>query len=109
MEKKHTPGPWEVRKHGNGASEIYSTPEAGSFPVICCLGDDLPGLRYGGSGRDNASNVALIAAAPDLLEALEGLYGFNRLLCIDPLANGDNCYSCPHCKARQAIAKAKGE
>ena len=51
----------------------------------------------------------IAAAAPELLEALKVLYGFNGLPCIDRLGNGDDCGDCPHCKARAAIAEAEGE
>ena len=85
---KHTPGPWKA------------------YPHDCCPGNwhwvaGLPGL-----GKTEVhlaeANAHLIAAAPDLLAALET---WVDVLCI----NGDDCPLEYHQKARAAIAKARGE
>lgn len=62
MESTHTPGPWVYRDE-----EIHT--EDGQVHVVCFghgYGD------YGGiGGGDEQANAHLIAAAPDLLAALE--------------------------------------
>ena len=55
---KHTPGPWKATE------KTVTAPET----------EDRLGLDvriYGGNGKDNRANARLIAAAPDLLEALQ--------------------------------------
>lgn len=112
-EAKHTPGPWRVpdqtyRRHltvetsdkidvfdgmvacpGSGGSVSYTD-------TICTLG-------WQGTPEWEA-NARLIAAAPDLLEALERCLNFienTESEMGDTLECGD--------KARAAIARAKGE
>ena len=72
MERKWTPGPWEVDDAGDVHSKHLGY--AYSFVAIS-TGED-----YGGYYGDNAdvdlqkkANAHLIAAAPDLYEALEEL------------------------------------
>jgi hypothetical protein len=82
MEAKHTPGPWssynlEVRSGPNPdcqkwptgrlIADCYHTPPAGHF-----------------DGGENAANAQLIAAAPDLLEALStSLTAMRKLVSTD--------------------------
>ena len=60
---KHTPGPWKT-SHGRrgAASQVHSA-----------LGSVICGIIYATSkeGGDMKANARLIAAAPDLLEALD--------------------------------------
>jgi len=63
----HTPGPWKVAENlfGNTASyEVYANVETksgkGGYTRICQI-----------TPRDQKDNAALIAAAPEMLEALE--------------------------------------
>ena len=62
MNTQHTPGPWHVTEHSAG--------------MICVAGPDHKDLCAVGynktEGRDDAANAQLIAAAPDMLKALEG-------------------------------------
>jgi hypothetical protein len=58
---KHTPGPWEV----GGAFSNKTYVVAGEGCIARC--DD------GEEGYDHLANARLIAAAPDLLEALKAL------------------------------------
>lgn len=70
---KHTPGPWEARPDDRGA---------GSYPY-CTVWAGPPGLngsvvaaiRLDDEGRELPfeANARLIAAAPELLEALKGV------------------------------------
>ena len=61
MSAKHTPGPWKA------TARHVTAPET----------EDRLELRVtigGGNRDDNRANARLIAAAPDLLEALEACY-----------------------------------
>lgn len=88
---KHTPGPWRVvdswndhMVEGQNGEEIIWQDGPHETPTI------------------NKANACLIAAAPDLLEALENLADY-----IDERAGDNECR--PLENARAAIAKAKGE
>jgi hypothetical protein len=95
---QHTPGPWAVRDHWSdeGAFEVYPTrngkqPKFGEWAALA----EVP--EYG-EGEAEA-NALLIAAAPDLLEALK------------LIASAENsALDLAYCKgiARAAIAKATG-
>lgn len=70
VEAKHTAGPWEVVGSPLSGFSIYGGPD--DSPVVWEMG-----------GIDNEANAHLIAAAPDLLEALgevlsTGLNGGNN-------------------------------
>jgi len=81
---KHTPGPWNRIK---GDRNVYSA--AGT---VC----KTPAILGGGSAATNwEANARLIAAAPDLLEALECLIKSDHDDVIE--------------MARAAIARARGE
>ncbi len=91
---QHTPGPWHTVDHKSGTFEI--------------LGDDTyPVLRIRGGMTPTNSNARLIAAAPDLLAALNGLlYGI--IPTEDSQADAEvKAYWCA--QARAAIAKATGQ
>ena len=88
---EHTPGPWEIRE---GAEEVYGTAiyEVGAH--------DLHPL----AAVQNEADARLIAAAPNLLEALESAHGILQM----NLGDTD-----PHVRSAcdlmwAAIAKAKG-
>ena len=91
---KHTPGPWfiEQRTYDDGNTH---------FRITASEGHGWAGNRYMSvSGCIDEHDALLIAAAPELLEALEDLL--------------DNCLDseglcAAHAKARAAIAKATGE
>lgn len=84
----HTPGPWEV----------LAGPEWGGFTVG---GQRIVAtMREWGFPGEAEANARLIAAAPDLLAALESAE--------DVLSETDTHLSTLH-KVRAAIAKAKGE
>jgi len=98
MSGQHTPGPWERVSSADwdGAHVI----DARVRIVAECHGCDIPGA-LGDVGVDEAkANAYLIAAAPELLAALEGLLA-------DPYLSHsiNNDRMAP---ARAAIAKAKG-
>lgn len=58
---KHTPGPWHVQKSDDPKAGLLIKPIPGDVVAEC---DPLPEM---------ASNARLIAAAPELLEALQNL------------------------------------
>lgn len=83
---KHTPGPWAIRQEKEGWCRIYA-------PKDYYVGGEI--AHY----VSNA-NANLIAAAPELLEALQ--YLANVCPAID--AQGEEA----HQRARAAIAKTTG-
>lgn len=92
-EQKHTPGPWNFQP-----CDEY----AYSFEVLCEKDYYIATTHDGVRGDSNAgANARLIAAAPDLLEALRLAVRQNSL---DMLMTGDEIRQC-----KMAIAKATGE
>lgn len=92
----HTPGPWVVGERKGCHTPIDSDSWFGLAKVV---------TRMGGSRKDEPTGVAnarLIAAAPELLEALEAL-----VACITE-TRGPNANDAVTA-ARTVIAKAKGE
>jgi hypothetical protein len=103
----HTPGPWKVNDN----------PFASGNDVVIGHDDALECPGFGGSisytdvvcsvpwtGGVHANNARLIAAAPDLLEALEWFVEAST-----DGAIGDPSNSFGVNQARAAIAKARGE
>lgn len=83
---KHTPGPW-IAKGDN----VYEENEPGRIAKTC-----------GGTDEQAAANARLIAAAPDLLEALK----LQKCFQCDESEPDDEV--CDACRAkRAAIAKAE--
>ena len=102
METKHTPGPWKVFN----LSDAYPGIEAvngGRRYTIVVYGDadEYCGIR-GDSPETRLANAHLIAAAPDLLEALKALVNQHDVY-HQPMINEIAV------KARTAIAKAEGK
>lgn len=98
MSAKHTPGPWRVMNHPR-VMHVDSDVSVGSGA------NGMASVAWitGGKPRTN-EDARLLAAAPDLLAALE------RLL-YRPEAHGQICKTdpCPECEARAAIRKARGD
>ena len=101
MTKKHTPGPWRVgsfKTLHTSVDHVYSDkskePEEG---IVRC---------YQWVGKEEAlANARLVAAAPELLEALEGM-----LTLQDPNGRFAPSWHKPFLqKAVNAVKKAKGE
>jgi len=70
MENKFTPGPWHVKD--NGLIFILPPDESGNFVVAGC------GQTYSVSDWEkerSLANAALIAAAPEMYDLLERIYG----------------------------------
>lgn len=101
----HTPGPWKFYSGGAGKPSVWMADDAGS---ICTLSTRRPNKQLGRPGRTQEQAIAdarLIAAAPDLLDAL-------RLLLKEMELSGNagsKDYGWPLVitTARAAIAKAQ--
>lgn len=94
---KHTPGPWIVYKSG-----VWSPPKMRGEQINIIANCNTQNL----DGCDLA-NATLIAAAPELLEALKAIvkeYVNDLWNCVDPSISQDNIE-----KAKLAIAKAEGK
>jgi len=91
MTNKHTPGPWCM----DTSLHIYGSAEPQPIPGF--IGGTSIEQSHICTAKSYA-DAALIAAAPDLLEALEAIVRFNT-----PLPHGLLE------QARAAIAKARGE
>jgi hypothetical protein len=84
----HTPGPWRASPTAAPGWHVYSIPA----DVDVVWTEDM-----------TEADAALIAAAPELLEVVEGIA---RTACLRQFI-GNKCI-CWSCKAKAAIAKAKG-
>ena len=105
-ETKHTPGPWRIS--GESATTVQADYRAinseGGVLIARALG--YPNSGYFPSDDEAAANARLIAAAPELLEALEALRdNVGTCICYDESAREFNAWE----MAKAAIAKAKGE
>ena len=94
-EPKFTPGPWNYK-----GSEIISTHEKRGRPVSVV---DLFGAM---GGEDSDADAHLIAAAPDLYEALEHLQSVQNG---PPLIRFEADWQEAMAKTKAALAKARGE
>lgn len=108
MSTQHTPGPWWVSGDipGEGATQ---------FPVVRAFINGTQAIQvcrvgnmnqYKGRGGRDWPNARLIAAAPDLLEALDCCMG--TLSQCFPAAHVDSVIGKNISRARAAIAKAEG-
>lgn len=91
---KHTPGPWFVDSNHEDACFVGQDDGCAVASMVC------------GDGQDMRANAQLIAAAPEMLEALElaNLY-------ILSISNHPDIHNATalHLKLQDLIAKAKGE
>jgi hypothetical protein len=90
---KHTPGPWKVYTAKNGGKIIGIGDAEGG-------GVTDPNFALWRAGKEQQANARLIAAAPDLLAALEGMMA---------LLDAGSLYEPQAYAARAAIAKARGQ
>ena len=99
MSAKHTPGPWMKAERLNGPWwHISSSHSVGGRQAVACVhGESKRGATAYAEMFE--ANARLIAAAPDLLDALQAFPGFT-----DDATAGDAWLE----KMRAAIAKAIG-
>lgn len=95
---KHTPGPWHIDLMDSAVTDSWYTINGGNFGGIATL--DIPDKTdYPEAWAFNEANARLIAAAPEMLEALKNL--------VD--VYGD-CFGKPDIeRAEDAINKAEGK
>jgi len=73
MNNTHTPGPWEVwREPGIESRDLSVGPVSGGIAVADIVTTNAHGIATKESIGTGHANARLIAAAPELLEALEG-------------------------------------
>ena len=90
----HTPGPWEITTRLTFGWDVKVKDRDWLICGLCFEDDD-----------DKKADAHLIAAAPELLEALEELYHL-----IDDAHDGDRVFTFELAqKAKTAIAKARGQ
>lgn len=91
---KHTPGPWEIKRHFDPGYKFISAPKHTALAqVVWCMEDE-------DRSPECEANAHLIAAAPELLWTLEKLV---------ERVGKDEWFAEWAGMARDAIAKAKGE
>ncbi|HGT3141462.1 TPA: hypothetical protein ACM2X8_006408 [Pseudomonas aeruginosa] len=108
---KHTPGPWGIERL-HGEINVISCNErdgaAKDMGIVYVLARDVGGMIHGEQFDDRSeveANARLIAAAPELLDALED--AVNRLTSsLILLKCDDDFIKKETAKARAAIAKA---
>ena len=94
----HTQGPWATFDEHPEQVTYHIRRESDPSPIATIF-------RYEGNPHDTLADACLIAAAPEMLEALEFFVaaGGDAIYCVE----GEELQDCVD-KARAAIAKAKG-
>lgn len=101
----HTPGPWEVKY-------LHDTHHYGCFQIVTFAQRQRAHMRERATGGDKAereANARLIAAAPELLEALEKILLRTQPLDGDEPEDDRRDKRLAHSIARIALAKARGQ
>lgn len=95
---KHTPGPWRVLL--GQPTLVEGPPREKWAPLVIC--------NVGGTKPQDKANAHVIAAAPEMLEALRSIVKRHDARA-DEVESGFTC-GCPDCvDAITAIAKAEGK
>lgn len=105
---KHTPGPWSKAYISGALRHVQRNVDIDAFLDGESIDEINNGLYETPSGR-SVADAALIAAAPEMLAALEECSSILRLL--DPLDSpgGSEKLSAAIARAVAAIARATGE
>jgi len=108
---KHTPGPWDWSPHyktGDGRATWSLIGSQDGYGILSCDGDE-----NSPQGLNDEANARLIAAAPELLEALTQIHdvyaAMRQRLSVDYANDGWSAETITLDKAKAAIAKATGE
>ena len=101
MTTKHTPAPWRVSRADHDGAGVHAIACVAWCGVSSTYGQT-PETTQHIDADECAANARLIAAAPDLLDALEE---YHRVANAVPYAQWTPAMH----KAHDAIAKAKGE
>ena len=96
----HTPGPWTIHDY-----EVWTSKGPG-HGLVCHCAPYCPPLLNSEQGREFTANAHLIAAAPELLEALHDI---NILMDALNISNIGLIAASAHQIVRAAIAKAEGK
>lgn len=108
MPNKHTPGPWRVGQNLDGETAVFCK-RRGKDGCICYgLYDE----NNEPSLKELEANAALIAAAPELLEALKALVqGLPEMETDESMSGGDvvEYLSAAWPNIKAAICKAEGD
>lgn len=91
---KHTPGPWQVISDDHPEAINKNLEVVAGSNILCKIGGGLLDVR--------TANARLIAAAPDLLAALQSILNIS-------LMDNGHWAKTIEVEASTAIAKAKGE
>ena len=110
---KHTPGPWKwvgVENYTGWMERLVSSVLDNTFmPVICpatyVVDRNDPDKTRAYAVINNYADAPLIAAAPDLLEAV--LDTLHWMRCSDPLWRKSDLYHKLHCAAAKAMGRVK--
>ncbi len=113
--EKWTPGPWELREVAHEATP-YSKRRVYRMEIIApqylcgkrTHSRDIAQMVDYCDWTDHPHNARLIAAAPDLYEALADVIA-NGLPDMPKSCGHDFLCVCPELKAKAALAKARGE
>lgn len=101
----HTPEPWEILRHDLGDEEIFFVPVeilAGNGKLVVAYEGGLAPAAHEWTAEEIEANASLIAAAPDMLRALEAVVGDSEES--DYMNQEQIRRLC-----REAIRKARGE
>ncbi len=101
MKNKHTPGPWVVTKGSLGAEWSTLYVEQPDGYAIAAILDDVDEIKV-----NSEANANLIAAAPDLLSALEELLRAARHFGSQLGVDFDRAWESSALQAKAVIAKA---
>lgn len=101
-ESKHTLGPWTLRSNSIDQEHVINAPSWDGLAIVYGNEDDELDAQ-------GFANARLIAAAPDLLHALESRLDFEVCECNLVAVGPEYANPCPKCRASAIIARARGE
>lgn len=117
MGAKHTPGPWKLESHDDHQTLDFAVSDTGILTDYSVyppkIRMPIASIQHAFNGKRTAANARLIAASPDLLEALKELLSWcdGRRFGIDAFSRTCNEHALGRTfdQANSAIAKATGK